>query len=192
MASPPLCSNGEHSPSNGLRLPEALSPSTITQPSLLLHLPTELLVLIYAHIESDPFSQIMFAFTCKRALEISSLYGLFTCCIAPGTTLRTQLLYAIHPLSTFHTPSLHLNPTFSPAWHVCETCGKLKPTRAEYWSWKKEQAYAHIPDWAWNGAVRRFMCKQVRKCPPCELNMWTDFRNVVAGTWIGSLAAASS
>ncbi|KAL3455353.1 hypothetical protein BJX64DRAFT_272607 [Aspergillus heterothallicus] len=169
------CSGGDHQPSRGLIASRSLTVPTIPQSSRLLALPTELLLNIYAQLENDPITQVCFAMSSRRTLEISSMSPIYTCCIAPGTPNRANLLLAIHPLTTSLFLTVHR--TLSPAWHICLKCGKLKPTSAEYWAVKKIRCaeLLHIRDWEWDRAVRNFDMKTVMACPACDLAWWSGW-----------------
>ncbi|KAL3482667.1 hypothetical protein BJX62DRAFT_245670 [Aspergillus germanicus] len=160
---------GEHPSNEGFRVPQGLIDSTTEQTARLTRLPSELILLIFEALESDPIGQIMLAMTCKKLLGVSQMTTIHTCCLPPGSIHRALLLCYIHPRTVETTASLspsssasssilririirgtlavppgyyNLAPrtaNLSPDWHICGPCGKLRPTSVEYWEEKRMQ-----------------------------------------------------
>ncbi|CEN61125.1 hypothetical protein ASPCAL07789 [Aspergillus calidoustus] len=201
-----------HSPVRGLRVPAGLAESTIEQTASLTKLPVELILTIFDALTSDPIAQITLAMTCRKMLAVSSTATIRACCLPPGSVHRGLLLCYIHPRTTdassrtsstlctvtsSDTNTLAVPPAWykievstanlSPEWHICGPCGKLRPTRANYWEERRRQhdfvsgcGYEPI----WHRAAAQFCMKRGgphTKCPECEVAAFGGLRRGVPG-----------
>ncbi|KAL2824826.1 hypothetical protein BJY01DRAFT_256403 [Aspergillus pseudoustus] len=195
MSLPPVFSpySADHALVGGLKVPETgrhtpdrpsncprldltsglqLADSTVSQESSLMELPIELIIASFDTLRLEPVAQTALSMSCKKLLQISSTTTLLSCCLKPGSSHRT-LLSTIGPRINNNNTS-----RISPAWHICQPCGKLKPTSAAYWAAKRNDVRYEddgVPQWLWNVGVRNFTTKKSAACLNCEVAHWRNF-----------------
>ncbi|KAL2825549.1 hypothetical protein BJY01DRAFT_256236 [Aspergillus pseudoustus] len=160
----------DHSSTGGLKVPEGLLiEPKINQLSRLANLPTELLLIIFNALKSDPVAQVSLAMTCKYLLRISSMATILICCtLRPWGARRFRLLNYIYPRITTADGTSH--------------CTKFRLTSVAYWEEKEMRERVGdaaeddaVPAWAWSAAVWEFAEKTAVKCPDCATTRWKDF-----------------
>ncbi|PFH59191.1 hypothetical protein XA68_12675 [Ophiocordyceps unilateralis] len=128
----------DHAPTQWevLKIPHTLlMMSQDAQPSALVALPIELVLLIIAY--ADPVDRLFLALTCKNMLAISSIEPI-TIPSAPrhradhlNCSAMLAIMHAIHPRGTRGRPNK--------SWALCCVCYRYRPKKQKYWQRKEKR-----------------------------------------------------
>jgi len=128
--------------------------------SLILHLPIEILCLIFQH--ADLLGQFALALSCKPLLQASTLITFKSSVfvnhlVSSQSFIMEQLLRLLKPLTATGRPKQ--------TWKLCVDCLQYRPRRKSYWEKKDYISEDVTADWAignWIGGGSSMQCPECK------------------------------
>lgn len=142
-----------------------------TVSSRLVRLPSELLLILFSHID-DPIEQLCLALTCRRLLQISSFRVVKIPSISKHRYLPPPFCYRMFSLLRRLAP-LDARGRPKRTLALCCDCLWYRPTRKSYWKKDGERyttAKPGIGAWEiWDSRVSAWTSSYSFQCPACWL-----------------------